>query len=179
MSGTTTKWALPYSTGSDLINTIDNTDLAKATLLDGLLTPYDAGAFASRPVSTAGTPGKAGREYYATDTGRLYLDLGTSWIELAIDRGPEAKLKTIRGKVNSDGTTAAGSGFSSSRTGLGAYGLSFTVVFSAAPAITVTPVSSVVMSGAAAGVETAQVACTNPAGSGVDTAFSFIAIGPA
>lgn len=79
MAGSTPKWALPYSQGSDLINTIDNTDQARATLLDGLLSPFDQGVRSSRPVSTAGTPGKVGRTYRSTDDGGIDRDYGTGW----------------------------------------------------------------------------------------------------
>jgi len=79
MSSTTPKWGIPYSLGSDIANTIDNTDLARATLLDGLLTPYDAGARGARPASTPGTPGKAGRTYRSTADGGVDLDIGTAW----------------------------------------------------------------------------------------------------
>lgn len=41
---------------------------------------YSQGTFATRPTSTAGTPGIQGRMYYATDTQALYYDYGTGWI---------------------------------------------------------------------------------------------------
>jgi len=40
----------------------------------------DQGTFSARPISTPGTPGKAGRYYWATDKRVLYRDLGTSWV---------------------------------------------------------------------------------------------------
>lgn len=44
---------------------------------------FSKGTFASRPTSTVGSPGIDGRYYFATDTSRLYLDTGTSWVEVA------------------------------------------------------------------------------------------------
>ncbi len=87
MSDTTTKWAIPYIEGGDIGNTIDETDQAKAELLDTLLTPYSAGLHASRPVSTPGSPGKAGRRYVATDTGQEFVDTGTAWKEVGFSVG--------------------------------------------------------------------------------------------
>lgn len=43
---------------------------------------YDEGAFASRPVSSGGSPGLAGRIFRATDTGAWYRDTGTGWESL-------------------------------------------------------------------------------------------------
>jgi hypothetical protein len=68
----------------DAIEDYPANDQAKVAALDDLLTPYDEGAIASRPVSSPGTPGIAGREYRATDTGQLFKDYGTGWIEIAI-----------------------------------------------------------------------------------------------
>lgn len=79
MSGTSPKWSIPYSGGSDIANTIDDVDEAKVLLLDDLVTPFDAGARSSRPRSnTGGQPGIAGRTYRSPDGG-VDLDLGTSW----------------------------------------------------------------------------------------------------
>jgi hypothetical protein len=44
-----------------------------------------AGVLSARPVSTPGSPGIAGRRYYATDTGVEYRDTGTSWIALGVE----------------------------------------------------------------------------------------------
>jgi hypothetical protein len=79
VSGTSPKWSIPYSGGSDIANTIDDVDEAKVLLLDDLVTPFDAGARISRPRSnTGGQPGIAGRTYRSPDGG-VDLDLGTSW----------------------------------------------------------------------------------------------------
>jgi len=49
---------------------------------DGVFAIFAQGTFASRPVSTAGSPGKTGRIYYGTDTGHLYYDFGTGWTDI-------------------------------------------------------------------------------------------------
>jgi microcystin-dependent protein len=87
MSDVTTKWAIPYVEGSDAIDTIDETDQAKAERLDDLLTPHDAGVLSSRPVSTPGSPGKAGRSFYATDLGLEFRDYGTGWYPVGLPIG--------------------------------------------------------------------------------------------
>ncbi|MFN8623369.1 MAG: hypothetical protein U0869_21745 [Chloroflexota bacterium] len=40
------------------------------------------GTLAARPASTVGTPGLQGRLYYATDTGDLFYDTGTAWVNV-------------------------------------------------------------------------------------------------
>lgn len=99
MSDVTAKWAIPYLEGTDIGNTIDATDQAKAEMLDDLVTPFDAGARSSRPRSTAPVPGIPGRTYRSADGG-VDLDLGTSWV--TIKPGLFASLPTLSGNA-SDG----------------------------------------------------------------------------
>lgn len=49
---------------------------------------YGQGTLAARPPSSAGTPGIAGRLYYATDNGIVYYDFGTGWVGLNSASGP-------------------------------------------------------------------------------------------
>ena len=49
---------------------------------DAAFAMYAQGTFASRPTSTAGSPGKTGRIYYGTDTLHLYYDFGTGWSDI-------------------------------------------------------------------------------------------------
>jgi hypothetical protein len=49
---------------------------------DGTFAMYTQGTLASRPTSTSGSPGKAGRIYYGTDTLHLYYDFGTGWSDI-------------------------------------------------------------------------------------------------
>lgn len=83
MPGTpTTKWGLVPSAGTDQGMTIDNQQATTYALIDTLLAPWSTGLLSARPVSTVGSPGKAGRRYFATDVGSFgceYVDLGTSW----------------------------------------------------------------------------------------------------
>lgn len=85
MSDVTAKWSIPFLEGTDIGDQIDDIDQAKAELLDDLLTPFQSDSLASRPVSTPGTPGIAGRTYRATDganVGRVFKDYGTGWDEI-------------------------------------------------------------------------------------------------
>ena len=63
------------------------------------LAPFDAGTRSSRPRSTPGVPGIAGRTYRSADGG-VDLDLGTSWVTLK--PGSFAVLPTLSGNA-SDG----------------------------------------------------------------------------
>lgn len=79
--GTTTRLSLRYpelSDSADVPRDIKNlaNDLDSAAI-------YASGTFSARPASTVGSPGIAGRYYFATDTSRLYLDTGTAWVEVA------------------------------------------------------------------------------------------------
>jgi hypothetical protein len=84
MPGTTPKHGLPFMQGSDIANTIDDTNQAQMLAIENTFASYSAGLLSARPVSTGGSPGIAGRRYRATDTGQLFEDTGTSWIEIAI-----------------------------------------------------------------------------------------------
>lgn len=76
---TTTKWALRRLTGGSLVSDVDAGFTALADDVDAKLTPYSAGLLASRPVSTPGSPGIAGRVYYVTEFGLEFRDTGTGW----------------------------------------------------------------------------------------------------
>jgi hypothetical protein len=78
--GTTALWALRKLTGGSLVSDVDAGFDALAEDVAPLLTPYSAGLLSARPVSTVGTPGIAGRSFFATDTQVLYRDIGTGWL---------------------------------------------------------------------------------------------------
>lgn len=84
MPGSTSKHQLPYSSGSDLASTIDNSMQSLAEALAGKMAADDQGTLASRPTSSPGTPGVIGRYFYATDTRQLFRDFGTGWEEIAL-----------------------------------------------------------------------------------------------
>lgn len=84
---TTTKWALRKLAGTNVVSDIDAGFDALGEDLDSKLTPYTQGLFADRPVSTSGTPGKAGRFYRSTDTGAIDLDTGTRWCTVTLGIG--------------------------------------------------------------------------------------------
>ncbi len=53
-----------------------------------------------------------------------------------------APATAIRGRINADGTTASGSGFTSAKTATGRYTITFTTAFAAAPVVVLTPHST-------------------------------------
>lgn len=76
MSSTTSRLGYPYPQPSDPNNVpADMQRLASA--LDLNVTAFSQGTDGNRPASTSTS---AGRLYYATDTTKLYYDLGGSWI---------------------------------------------------------------------------------------------------
>jgi hypothetical protein len=68
--------------GTNPISDIDAGFEALRDDLDDIIATDDQGALSSRPVSTAPSPGKAGRYYWATDTLALYRDHGTGWTQV-------------------------------------------------------------------------------------------------
>jgi len=80
--GTTSRLLLPYPELTDIADVpADMHELALA--LDGAAI-YSQGPLVSRPVSTPGSPGIAGRFYRSTDEtpSVLYVDTGTGWISV-------------------------------------------------------------------------------------------------
>jgi hypothetical protein len=93
----------------------------------------------------------------------------------------------IRGSVNANGTIAAGSGFSVTRTNAGNYTVTFSVPFSAEPTVTLTTYgdsaagfNGVTLSGTVAKTTSQFGVNTADPGSNYykDLKFEFIAIGP-
>ena len=84
----TAKYALRKLTGANLISDIDAGFQALADDVDTNMAGWATGPLASRPTSTGGSPGKAGRFYYATDTGQAFLDFGTGWVEVTLGGMP-------------------------------------------------------------------------------------------
>jgi hypothetical protein len=82
---TTTKYALRWLLGANVGLDIDAGFQALAEDLDAIIATADKGVVGSRPTSSVVTPGKSGRFYFATDaadTGRLFFDYGTGWIDI-------------------------------------------------------------------------------------------------
>lgn len=136
-------------------------------------------------VGTAGPSGQSGIALGSSSDTNLYRS-GAN--QLATDDDFQAKngwmlahaaqgRKVISGRVNADGTIAAGSGFTVAHPGTGTYTITFTSAFAAAPAVVVSN-NSVLTSIAAGPVAVGSVGVTigTPA---QDGAFSFTAIGPA
>lgn len=82
MPGSTSRMGLATILGADNANTIDTTQAAAMATLDANAAMFAQGTFATRPTSSGGSPGKTGRLYYATDTGQVFYDFGTGWIQL-------------------------------------------------------------------------------------------------
>lgn len=185
MADVTAIYSLPYPEGTDFIEDGPAKIQELAEAVDPLLTPFTQGALASRPVSSPGTPGIAGRNYRATDganAGRVFRDYGTGWEEMTVQRSPEPTLKMIRGTVNSDGTTSEGAGFTSVKNATGAYTVTFTVAFSDAPSVTVAGRQGdwVAILGGLPNVAFQDVATRAAVGgANADSGFCFIAVGPA
>lgn len=96
---TTTRLSLRYPSTSDTADVprdIGNlaSDIDKAAI-------FAKGTFAARPTSTVGSPGIDGRYYFATDTSRLYLDTGTSWVEVASGNDSVTAAMIAAGAVDS------------------------------------------------------------------------------
>jgi len=75
MSGSTTKWGLPFPGLADPAD-VPRWIEALASALDTVGMDFQ-GTLANRPAAA-----KSGRYYYATDNGRLYRDDGTTWREI-------------------------------------------------------------------------------------------------
>lgn len=81
MPGTpTTKYSIPTlnASGTDAINVSHTAINSAFTAIDGAFSGYAEGTFAGRPAA-----GKAGRIYRCTDTGQLFEDTGSAWVEIA------------------------------------------------------------------------------------------------
>lgn len=93
---TSDRYALRALTGSSAVSDIDEGFAFLRDDVSAKLTPFDAGARSSRPRSTAGVQGIAGRTYRSADGG-VDLDLGTSWVTLK--PGLFATLPTLSGNA--------------------------------------------------------------------------------
>jgi hypothetical protein len=113
---TTTKYALRWLTGTNLISDIDAGFQTLAEDIDASMAGYASGTVAALPAA-----GKAGRIYRATDAARWFVDTGTAWDEIARLGTALGSWRTVsEGALivtNSDG---AGSFYPESTTGIAA-----------------------------------------------------------
>jgi hypothetical protein len=107
-------------------------------------------------------------------------DIGVSSANLLVPGGVE-NLKILRGRIAGNGTITTGTGFTVSRTGAGAYTVTFTTAFSGDPTVTATPqiigvriVTCTSVLPGSAGFRTFDPTTSTA----VDQDFQFIAIGP-
>lgn len=73
---TTTRYGIRVPIGADLPD-FPALMGAMGEDVDGLLTPLTIGSQAEREATP---PGNVGREWYESDTGKKYLDIGTDWV---------------------------------------------------------------------------------------------------
>lgn len=112
MPANTPRLVLPYPSGTDP-NNYPGQMQSLAQALDPIVVTYIEGLAANRP-----SPATHGRVYSATDTGNLYWDTGTAWIQLNLNA---AATITARGDL------LVGSGPGAlARMGVGADGQSLT-----------------------------------------------------
>jgi hypothetical protein len=87
VGSSTSRLALPYPVGSDPTNVpADIQRLANA--LDGIAMTYSEGTAGARPAA-----GQHGRIYYSTDSGAVYYDYGSGWIQLNVTPASIAQAK--------------------------------------------------------------------------------------
>jgi len=99
-------------------------------------------------------------------------------------QGAEESVRMIRGVVSSVGAVVAGTGFSSARNAAGDYTVTFTAAFGARPsfvamALTAPAVAREHASTATNGTSYRVSIANSATGAALDSAFNFIAIGPA
>lgn len=141
-----------------------------------------------------------GISFLRTGSGNGRVGIGTLTPTVALDvrgdvrLGPAGQyfapssgenLRIVRGNVTAGGAIVEGTGFTATRTGTGRYTITFSTAFptSEPPVMTLTGIGST-LSVVIANIysptttTTAFVRTTNTAGTDVDSAFNFIAIGP-
>lgn len=117
MTATTARLALPYPQSTDP-NDYPGQMQALAQAASLVITSFSQGVFASRPAAAV-----AGRLYAATDTGNVYYDTGSAWIQLNLNA---ATTVTAKGDL----LVASGAG-ALTRIGAGTDGQSLTALAAA------------------------------------------------
>lgn len=79
MAGNTTRYSLPYPTGTDAADQGDDQIKALAEAADSKFAGFSLGLLSARP-TVGGTTGPSGFIYYATDNGLFYVSDGSSWV---------------------------------------------------------------------------------------------------
>ena len=95
---TTTRMGIRYPAGTDQADVPLRIQQA-AEDVDASAAMFSMGPAASRPPSSAGTPGKQGRFYFALDTTKLWFDTGTGWIEIGPDSTPAGVISDYGGNI--------------------------------------------------------------------------------
>jgi hypothetical protein len=115
--GTTLKHTLRYLLGTSQRNEIDEGFKALADDIDALMAIFDQGT--SRPTSTSGSPGKAGRFFRHTGTNVVSLDHGTGWLDLLV--GALTDRAEVTGDLLSTGAIHIGRAYTEANGYLAAY----------------------------------------------------------
>lgn len=102
----TTKYAIPYIDGNHDLEDGPADINAVLDSIDGKMTGYSAAVIASRPTSTSGSPGVAGRIFRATDTGQRFQDHGTGWEEIAWPRKGATIRRNATQSISNNSLTA-------------------------------------------------------------------------
>lgn len=111
--------------------------------------------------------------------GNIKLGPAGEFNALAGDGGEN--LRIIRGRIQSNGDPDFGTGWTSTQTATGDYTITLTTAFAADPIVTATAIDTVNLEHAvihSATPTTIRIRTFSAAGALVDTAFTFIAIGP-
>lgn len=100
---TTAKYALRWLTGASAANDIDAGFQALAEDVDSKMAGYAQGTLAARPAAAV-----TGRLYRTTDTGQVFIDTGTIWIELITSAGADVWRRAFTfGPVRISGSSMA------------------------------------------------------------------------
>lgn len=85
--GVTDNYDHPFPGPTDFVQLGPAQIQALAESIDAKHPGYGVGTLAARPVSTPGSPGIAGRRYFATDAVAEYIDTGTAWARVGLEAG--------------------------------------------------------------------------------------------
>ncbi len=151
-------------TGSDIASaTITGSNIAAGTITASNITNATiTGTQIASNVSLAGNGVKAGSQYVITSS-----------------VNGSAAMTILRARFDSDGSSSGGEGFNSTKTGTGAYTVTFNTAFGDIPMVTATAIGSSARTILVSLVDTSQVqfSCFNASGSSADANVNLIAIG--
>lgn len=107
----TTNYGITTLLGSSLVRDIDTNVNTALSDIDGKMVGYSQGTLASRPTSSGGSPGVAGRLYRVTSgtqVGHVYRDNGTGWDDMGFSLAEKSSGSSIIAAEESRTNTAFG-----------------------------------------------------------------------